>query len=277
MKSTYSMELQEVTEDDAMRAKIIKKDQQISQSRTQLDKTIGFTEEIESLIQILQKEIEEAILEMENITLKNEILNKSLEEKIKQSHVLSEYLKKSPDKNMESLLKEVNEEIHKMITEIAENLKMAEAKKTEVERKEKEVENQKKEVLDLQLKIETSKKSIAKLEKSLAAITKELEMMQKEHDETIQEKNEELAKKLQTLGQIQQHLCNTDKTIKELWQERRKLKRQISIYQAELARLRAQRSRNKEKIKVITEKILQLTARYNKIIQVIEFEVNEHN
>ena len=88
-----------------MRAKIIKKDQEISQGRIQLNKTIGFTVEMESVIQILQKEIEEAILEMEKLTSKNEFLNKSLEEKINQSDVLSEYLKRSPDEDMESLLK----------------------------------------------------------------------------------------------------------------------------------------------------------------------------
>ena len=259
-----------------MRAKIIKKDQEISQGRIQLNKTIGFTVEMESVIQILQKEIEEAILEMEKLTSKNEFLNKSLEEKINQSDVLSEYLKRSPDEDMESLLKKVNEDTCKMIFEIVENLKIVEAKKTEVERKGKEVENRKKEVVDLQLEIESLKQSISELERSLAAITKELEMMQKERDETIEEKNEELAKMSQKLNQMQQHLSQTDKTIKELWQERRKLKRQISIYQAELARLRAQRSRSKEKIKEIIQKIVQLTTRYNEIVQIIEYQVNEY-
>ena len=276
MKSTYFKTLQKVVEDDLVRAKIIRRDQQISHDRTRLNKTIEFTEEIESLIQILEKEIKEAILEMEKLTSKNEILNTSLEEKINQSHVLLEYLKRSPDKDMESLLKKVNEDIRKMTDEIAENVKMVETKKTEVERKGKEVENRKKEVVELQLEIELSKQSISKLERNLAAITKELEMMQKERDETIEEKNEELAKMSQTLNQMQQHLWKSDKTIEELWQERRKLKRQISIYQAELARLRAQRSRSKEKIKEITQKIVQLTIQYNKIVHVIENKVDEY-
>ena len=186
---------------------------QTSQDSTHLNNTTGSFEKNESVIQILQKEIQDIELEIEELTSKNDELKTSLLEKQKQSEKFDIDQRLRVD-CMKSLHTKTNSEILDLTAEIAKNEKSIKAKRTEIETKTQEIERRNKDVVDLQKKIKD---------------------MESTHKALIQKKNEELEK-------MRLDLCESHQTIKELLQELEKLKNKIIYYETELTTLKSQSS-----------------------------------
>ena len=182
---------------------------QISQDRIHLNKDTGSSEKVESVIQIIRKEIVDIKSEIKELTSKNDYLTERLLEKQKQSETMDQRLKVHC---MKSLQTKTNNEILDLKAEIAKNEKTITAKRTEVETKTQEIEHRNKDMVDLQIK------------------NKDMELR---HKALIQEKNEELEK-------LRIDLCESHQTIKELLEEQEKLRNKIIYYEAELTKLKTQ-------------------------------------
>lgn len=246
-------------------AEIVNNDQQISLGRTQLNNTRGSLKENESAVQILRNETKDAVSEIEELNLRNKHLNKLLQEEQKQSDVLKEYLKESPDDAMESLLNNLNEEILNQTAEIIENAKKIEVKEMEVQMKIQEIELRNKDMIYLRKTMETLEQTLIELEESMSTKTENLEMMHKARKEEIEKMNAELEKQSKELCKMQNEIYKSGKTIIDLLHERTKLQEQIGICRSELARLKAQKTRDSKKILQVTQEMMKLVIQCNEI------------
>ena len=256
-------------------AEIANKDQEISLGRTQLSNSMGSLKENESAVQILRNEAKKAVSEIEELNLRNKYLNKLLQEKQKQSDALKEYLRESPDDAMESLLNNLNEEILNLIAEITENVNEIEVKEEEVEIKTQEIELRNKDIIGLKETIERLEQTLTELEKSLSAKTENLEMIHKAWKDEIENMNADLEKQSQELCKMQREIYESGKKIIDLLRERTKLKEQISICRAELAKLKAQKIQDSKKILQVTQGMITLVNQCNEITkQIFQWRVS---
>ena len=87
--------------------------------------------------------------------------------------------------------------------------------------------------------------------------------------------NAELENQSQELFKMQNEIFKSGKTIIDLLHERTKLKEQITICRAELAKLKAQRTQDSKKILQVTQEMIKLVNRCNEINkQVIQWMVS---